>query len=71
MSHPNPHYDPENSLREDTRGSGLLKPKKKYSLKQMSNIPASKHYFEKFGLPKSIANHPLKAKSAALNKAKQ
>lgn len=70
MSHPNPHHDTSNSLKEDARGSGLLKPhkEKRYSLGQMMNMHTGKHFFKKFGLPDSIKNHP--AKSLALNKAK-
>lgn len=31
-------------------------------LKEMTKEPASKEWFKKYGLPKSIKNHPLKKK---------
>lgn len=33
-------------------------------LKEMKSEPASKEWFKKHGLPKSIKNHPLKKKLA-------
>jgi len=45
MSHPNPSYDPENSLKEDHRGSGLLKPKSKSkALKKAKTVVKKSHY---------------------------
>lgn len=40
-------------------------------IKHMIREPASKDWFAKHGLPKSIVNHPMKAKAQALSKAKK